>query len=553
MKKYVRLICLLLCLAFAFCSCSDTAEEITDTEAVSESSPSDDDTSATEEKKEGTVVNIDGDALTYMYKANGKNIDDLEAKCVKWFEDRYTDCGISDILYDLGTTVPNDTWESKYDRYTKTSENGVPVNYKDNEGCEASYRIYEETDVDPYAVWIRECRENGINPWLSFRMNDVHYANEATGHSDFFYTAKANGWMIGNSRASYWLNNACTQGSRDWYQYALDYSVPEVRAYFTEHIDDMLGRYDVYGIELDWHRTIWCFENDDVANCQYMDLLMEEVNRIVAKYEAQYGHEIKIMARIGRDIDENKYFGFDVVSWAQKDMIDVVVPASYWGSTDSDMPIAEWVEKLADYPKVEIYAGLECHTVNNSYWQSISSLAGYTAAYLSQGADKIYLYNMFNDIKEKFEVCSSLEKALGAAKRSYIVTESNATPHNAGFTRYDPLPLSLKVNVKSDGVTVNHGTLNTKNETVLYIAVSGVSASDIGESMLDVYYNGVKCSYKGASVKSYLANNDGLGTVIQYNIPKEAWETSQSGTVTFDAGMNLTVNYIELMNGNTRI
>jgi hypothetical protein len=32
--------------------------------------------------------------------------------------------------------------------------------------------------LDPYAHWIRRCRQHGIRPWLSMRMNDVHYVDQ---------------------------------------------------------------------------------------------------------------------------------------------------------------------------------------------------------------------------------------------------------------------------------------------------------------------------------------------------------------------------------------
>ena len=569
MKITTKWICLILAALCLLSGCQkDPANDATKSDAPTESGTQSQtpDTPPEEAKSTGTAVNVDCDAITYMYRKYGygtivneatgekKSLDDLEASCRQWFEDHYTDCGISDLLYNVDSAVPSTTHGDRVENYTRTEENGVAVDYTQNEGCEASYRVYTETEVDPFAVWIGQCYENGINPWLSFRMNDVHSADAATGHSDFFYTAKENGWFIGNGRASYWLNNACTQGSRNWYQYCLDYTVPEVRENVTVFIDEMLGRYDVYGIELDWQRCIWCFEEDSKDNCQYMDLLMQEVNRIVAKYEEQYGHEIKIMARIGRDIDENLYFGFDVRNWAKNDWIDVVVPCSYWGSTDSAMPIDKWVEALAAYEKVEIWAGLECNTIANAYWQSIATLAGYSLSYFNAGADKIYLYNLFNDLKEKFSVCSSLESATAAAKKSYLVTESNCTPYDVtGITQYDPLPLKAKVNNVTEAITIHHGVLNTKHDTVLYIGVSGVSEVDLSDALMTVQYNGATCTYKGVSTKSHVGEAVAFGYILQYNIPKTAWENATSGSITFDVGMNLTVNYIELMNGNSRL
>ena len=485
------------------------------------------------------------------------SIENLEENLIDYFENHYTDCGISDILYNLSMSAPfasdDPDLYDKIDKYYTTEENGVPVDYTEVESVIPTQLIYENTDVDPYQVWFDQCRQNGINPWLSFRMNDVHYANEKTGHSPFGYKARENGWLIGNERFSYWESNDCTIGSRFWYQYALDYSVSEVRERFLKEIDDRLSVYDPYGIELDWHRQIWCFPTDDVENCKYMNEFMEDVNEIVEKYEAIWGHDIKIAVRINRDIDENMYFGFDVRYWAQNDWLDVIIPASYWGSSDSDMPIAEWVEELKG-ENIDVWAGLECHLMNNNYWHSIPTLSAYTAQYLSQGAAKIYTYNLFNVEKARFAACESLEKALSAQKRSYIVTESNCTPYNVpGITQWDPLPIRLQVGVVNDDIVINHGTLNYTKETVIYVALAGVSNSDLDKDTMVVKYNGVECEYGGISKKSYLKEDITFGTVVVYNIPKDAVNDSIKGEITFDAGMNLTITFVELMNGNSRL
>ena len=32
-----------------------------------------------------------------------------------------------------------------------------------------------DAGIDPYEVWTKRCREKGVSPWISMRMNDVHY------------------------------------------------------------------------------------------------------------------------------------------------------------------------------------------------------------------------------------------------------------------------------------------------------------------------------------------------------------------------------------------
>lgn len=486
------------------------------------------------DKVSGTVLNIDSDVLYHFARRQNFDLSELEKKAEEYFRQRYIGAGLTDILYNIDGNMPSKCRDWRGSQYLLKEENGVPVDWSESVPLRVCHEICTVHGADLFKIWIRLCRENSINPWLSFRMNDVHYANAPTGHSQFFYKAKENGWFIGDKAAYRWEH---VGASAPWYQYALNYAVPEVRKYFTDYIDEMLDRYDVYGIELDWQRVIWCFERDSADNCKYINELMETVNGIVAKYEAKYGHSIKIMARINRDIDENLLFGFDVRYWAKRDWIDVVVPSPYWGSTDSDMPIAKWKKELCQ-TGIEVYAGLEMHTVHWRYNQTRETLAAQAAMYLSAGADKIYLFNFMEWENEYWELCSSFKKALECPKRRYIVTQSNCCPE--GMKRYVPLPLCMEEGGRGE-LILNHGMLNTKEATALYIGVN--SADDVPVVSL----NGVVLKCVGESDGSYFGADGKTYPILAYNVPSNA--LSIAARIEITAVKAVSVNYVELVNG----
>lgn len=473
--------------------------------------------SGVKEQISGTVVNIDSDAISNMVAKYGEEgfTDGLYVKSLDWFDTHYKDCGITDLIYDVSAEA------ERKDKYGITE--GV---------------------ADPYEIWFEQCGRNGINPWISVRMNDVHEATVAESEwSDFRKTAKANGWLIGNGRRAYWLSSHSSSASR--YKIAYNYQIQEVREYFIAQIDTALSNHDAYGLELDWQRVIWCFPEDSIDNCQYMNIFMEDVVETVEKYEEKYGHDIKINVRVSRDIDENKYFGFDLETWAKDGWIDAVTPTSYWGLSDSDMPIAEWKQRLGEYG-VEIYAGLEGHAIYFAagLYQNTATLAGFSASYLGQGADKMYLYDLFNGVdKESYAVCSSLERALSAQKRSYLVTQSNCTPYGIdGINEYKPLPITVSTG-GNKSVNISHGQLNAANDAIIFIGVSSPAA------IASVKFNGVECTRIGESTASYVGTYTGLGTVIAYTVPESALgATAQNSAITISTTSQVTVSYIELMN-----
>ncbi|MDR2704261.1 MAG: hypothetical protein LBC02_00640, partial [Planctomycetaceae bacterium] len=49
-------------------------------------------------------------------------------------------------------------------------------------------KLLHERGLDPYKIWIDRCREKKISPWISMRMNDVHYVDKTDHfhHSNFW-------------------------------------------------------------------------------------------------------------------------------------------------------------------------------------------------------------------------------------------------------------------------------------------------------------------------------------------------------------------------------
>ena len=97
-------------------------------------------------------------------------------------------------------------------------------------------KMLHDRGVDPYAVWVKGCRERRVSPWISMRMNDVHNV-----HDPSFC-----------SLSTFWLKHpefrrepgATVRNGGQWTCWALDYSHPEVRAYSLAFVKELLERYD---------------------------------------------------------------------------------------------------------------------------------------------------------------------------------------------------------------------------------------------------------------------------------------------------------------------
>jgi len=60
-------------------------------------------------------------------------------------------------------------WEPIWTGLDEAGGQSQPWHYS---GWARNAKLLFDRGIDPYHVWIRRCRERGISPWLSPRMND---------------------------------------------------------------------------------------------------------------------------------------------------------------------------------------------------------------------------------------------------------------------------------------------------------------------------------------------------------------------------------------------
>ncbi len=481
------------------------------------------------------VLNEDCDIITRFYNAYQGDVTDLENKATEYFNNAWKDKGISDLILNLENRVPSNNYIGE--RYLATELNGVAVDFSNNITLKALYEIYGDgsnVEVDPVEIWLEQCKQNDITSWISFRMNDVHWqGNEqsaATG--EFFVTAKKNGWLLKDG------------GRTDYYQYCLDYTRAEVRQYFLDQIEDILNRYDTMGIELDWQREIFCFPTYSIDNCQYMNTFMEELNTIIEAAEVKWGHDIKVMARIMRDVEQNKLFGFDLVNWAQQEeWIDVIVPSSNYGSTDSDMPIAQWIATFEPYG-IEIIPGLEVQVDAQTQIITKEVASAYANAYLGAGAEKIYVFNYFYN-GNYHNLVSSLgsESAIMGYEKRYVVTSQNPFPWPPQTYQWDPLPMTVN-GTSSLGIQV--GTLRNSADKIIILGIEdGVDV----ENLLSVTANGKACTYIGETTNAYINSYNPTYKLHAFRVNGSVDAVNNEIEFAFTANSAVVIQYVEFFNG----
>ena len=264
-----------------------------------------------------------------------------------------------------------------------------PVDGKEPDGLwpQNAKRLFE-AGLDPYQVWIGRCREKGVSAWLSMRMNDVHAVDDAKNfmHSSFWRN-HPEFWRVPNGSAGPWVNRA------------MNYAHAAVREHQMAFVRELLKRYDPDGLELDWmrfgyHLTPGREREEGVILTDFV----RQVRSLTTEWSQKRGHPILLGVRAPAHPDAASGLGMDAVAWASEGLVDLIVPCPFWTSSDFDIPVELWHERLGNSAKrVVVAPGLE-H--NSRPWpggqavaNDLASARGFAASAYHRGAHSLYLFN----------------------------------------------------------------------------------------------------------------------------------------------------------------
>ncbi|MBI5092255.1 MAG: family 10 glycosylhydrolase [Candidatus Hydrogenedentes bacterium] len=330
---------------------------------------------------QGFVINED-DSHFFVYRAP----EEMSMAGLNAFVDQYAGTKVSHLFL-----CPN-AMKASYRSAVRDAIwdiDGQNIDKGDGSGRQwvSNAKLLFDRGLDPYAVWIARCREKGISPWLSMRMNDVHNVDDPTCYiHDHFWVKHPDYWRVPGSKGN-------------WVDRALDYGIPEVREHNMALVRELLERYDADGLELDWMRFGYHFApGKEKEGAEILTTFTREVRKLTKEWAAKRGHPIKLGARVPTLPDAAIGLGMDAVTWVREGLIDMLVPTPFWATTDFDIPIETWRERIGPSVKnIVLAAGgevlLRAYPSAPLAGVDLPSTRGFAAAHLHRGADQIYLFN----------------------------------------------------------------------------------------------------------------------------------------------------------------
>lgn len=370
--------------------------------------------------------------------------------------------------------------------------NGKPL----EAGRAKLYRVMKQLHddgINPYQVWIEHLRKRDVSPWISQRMNDIHdpFTPGATTHSDFWLAHPE--W-----RMDPWPN------FDNWQAAGLDYGIPEVREHAFAQINELIETFDADGFELDFQRFGQVFRHgEEIRNQPIMTEFIRRVRRrLDEKAAAQKRDRIKLAIRVAVDPRDVYRLGFDIETIVREGLIDMLIAAPIFHSSPHDVPVAEWKRLLGD--KVLFAVGIESQ--KRSHWNFVQSgygdpgdvTRGLAAAFLAQGADRIYLFNHFWYPRDVMTTAGRLETATATTRRHPVLYNDYRAAGNS-------IPPQLPQKVlfqRARPYRINIGPLPKENEAALVVLAfkdGNIPAGDFA----DIYVNSRKLEKRAPAPKLF--------------------------------------------------
>jgi len=338
----------------------------------------------------------------------------FSVKTIHRFLDKLADAGIDTLLMNPNTDVawyPSKVWPTSIDGYSRGDRDffrsdgladalGVDSNSLIDDAILMYDGAYDlrESGIDWLAEVCSGCRQRGIAPWLSVRMNDTHRAANPDDWSNSPFQGRADA----KQKNTFIFPHQNALGL----PVGLNYGLPDVRSHMLTLIRELIEDYDFEGMELDWLRDPICCEppatETDIAELTEWH---SEIRELVRKKEKRIGKPYALGIRCPANIDLIRNIGLDVIGMARSGVIDFVSPSNYmqtsWNICYSslkrrlgpDITVYGVIEYLFNW--LPVYSPELELSDSRTNPDRVELLRGNAAGKLAAGADGIEYFNFF--------------------------------------------------------------------------------------------------------------------------------------------------------------
>ena len=255
--------------------------------------------------------------------------------------DQYADAGAKGIVWGCGN---NTAWS-----YTPNVQDAwcdrVPADNKEHRALASRFRAWLDAGTDPLAVVLERARARNLPVLAGFRLNR------------FFPKFGVESWFENNSHV------ILSPASCPMYptQQSANLALPEVREHFVAGSIDVVERYEVDGLHLEFMRAVPFFEKDEPDKIEHMNTFLRMLRKELDRIGGQRGRRMKLSIWSGTpenyrvirkgifppEFLDLAFHGIDPRTWIAENLVDILM-LSVWsggrGRRTKPVDIEPWIE-----------------------------------------------------------------------------------------------------------------------------------------------------------------------------------------------------------------
>lgn len=283
---------------------------------------------------------------------------------------------------------------------------GVFNSYNHRSSGETSTRkrdwtyMLADTEMDCIETQIDFCQKNDIEFMWSMRMNDCHDSDYEESELDPFKQEHLD-WLIGRKADAFLTMKYGAQ----WWS-ALDYGEAGVRQKVYNIIKDVVTRYDVDGIQLDFSRYPLYFRqvcqtgNATPENLERMNNLIRSIRTMMDQVSIERNKPLLLALYVPDSIGFCTALGLDINTWLEEDLIDVAC-------VRTTTAYQSWEDSVADYHPHDVMVYGTIDTLGIDY--ANADLNKEAALMWRAGMDGVQTFNIYNQHDPIFRTLGSPE------------------------------------------------------------------------------------------------------------------------------------------------
>lgn len=311
----------------------------------------------------------------------------------------------------------------------------------------ADFQKWRDEGIDVVGRLVAETRKRGLEVFWHHRASEVDLNAEGTGAA-----WKDEAAPLKQAHPDWTLNT-------NWWRHGLwNFAVPAVREHTVKALREVAEMYDFDGLQIDFARHVPCLPLGRQWELRHhVTELMRMARRMTWEVEQDRRRPLLLAAKVPRNLEGCRVDGFDVETWAEESLVDILT----LGSRSLDVDVAAF-RSITAGRSIKLQPCFDDHHTTDGYrYPPIEVLRGVFANWWQQGADSVVTFNWSNAPPE---VCKQLGRrpgpivhqqayheigSLGTVamkNKTFVVERRGGYPWAEGaFNRNDTARLPLKV------------------------------------------------------------------------------------------------------------